>query len=141
MPVIGSLPYLLVEALQFDFCFYIGLLKDKLILKGRYVYKLESCFCLHQASVHIAEGNVDKKGVNLLLVVHYFLCVLNIFVQTHVHFLDNILRKLLVCTKAPSHPNPIGMTCRKYCQEFQLNSIIRMPIATWICWMVSSSSR
>ena len=42
MPIIGSLPYLLVQGLQLYFCFYIRLLKDKLILKGRNVYKLKS---------------------------------------------------------------------------------------------------
>ena len=124
MPIIGSLPYLLVQALQLYLCFYIRLLKDKLILKDRYIYELESCFCLHNGSVHITKSYVDKECIYFRFVVHYLINVLNVVVQSYVHFLYNILRKLLICTKAFSHPNPIGMPFRKYCQEFQLISKI-----------------
>lgn len=114
MPLLRVFPYLIVEFDNGFFRLLIRIFKDQLIFKLTHVYKLDSALGLHQGGVHIPKRNVHEKGVHLLLVVHYFFRLVNVLIQANVHLLDNIVGKVLVCTKTLDHPNPIGVTFSEY---------------------------
>ena len=114
MPFFRVLPYLIVEFDNGFFRLLIGVFEDQLIFNLAYVYKLDSALGLHQGCVHIPKGYIHEKGVHLLLVVHYFLGFFNVLVEPDVHLLNDVIGKVLVCTKTLYHPNPIGVSFSKY---------------------------
>ena len=114
MPLLRVLPNLIVEFDNGFFRLLIGIFEDQLIFNLAYVYKLDSALGLHQSGVHIPERNVHEKGVHLLLVVHYFFGFFYVLVEPNVHLLNDVIGKVLVCTKTLYHPNPIGVSFSEY---------------------------
>ena len=109
MPIGLRTPYPVVQSYKLHLCIFVGIFKDKL-LKNVHVYKLKSRPLAHQGSVHIAQRDVHEEGINLCFVVHYLLCVINVFVQSDVHLLHKLLGKVITRPKALAHPNPIRLS-------------------------------
>ncbi len=108
MPICLRTPHPVVKLDELHLCIFVGLLVDKL-LKDVYVYKFKPCPLAHQGGVHISQGDVHEEGIDLRFVVHYFLRVINVFVESYVHLLHKLLGKVIACAKALAHPNPIGL--------------------------------
>ena len=108
MPIGLRTPYPIVELYELHLCFFVGIFVDKL-LKDVHIYKLKPCPLAHQGSVHIAQRDVHEEGINLRFVVHYFLRIINVFVQPNVHLLRKLLGKVIACAKTLAHTNPIRL--------------------------------
>ena len=108
MPIGLRTPYPIVELYELHLCIFVGIFKNKL-LKDVHIYKFKSCSLAHQGGIHITQRNIDKEGIDLCLVVHYFLFVINVFVQPNVHLLRKLLGKVIACAKTLAHTNPIRL--------------------------------
>ena len=108
MPIGLRTPYSVVKLDELHLCIFVGIFVDKL-LKDVNVYKLKTRPLAHQGGVHIPQRNVHKEGVDLRFIVHYFLCVINVFVQPNVHLLYKLLGKVITRPEALAHTNPIRL--------------------------------